>query len=467
LDTSHPRPPTIIARADHSVSRSDISGNALKVLYRLKDAGYRAFLVGGAVRDLLLGLHPKDFDIATDAEPEDVKRLFRNCRLIGRRFRLAHVFFGREIIEVATFRASAARDDIEGDLPDSDEPHLTPDIVAAEHHVVHESGRILRDNLYGTIDDDVWRRDFTANALYYNIEDFSIWDYVGGVADIRARVLRVVGDPTTRFREDPVRMLRAIRFAAKLDFSLAREAEAPIAEMRQLLAEVPAARLFDETMKMFLKGAALATWKLLEQYRLEGILFPATARFFAGHDARAERRLLEAGLANTDARIAADKPVTPTFLFAVLLYGPIAQAARELVEKGTPETHAIALACDEVVRAEQSSVSVPKRFTLPMRDMLAMQPRFHRREGRKALALVENARFRAAYDFLLLRCECGLEDPGIGEWWTRIQALPLAERQSLVDAGAAHGPGAAEPGRRRRRRRRGRRRQPSGAHPSD
>ena len=466
MDTSHARPPTIIARADHSVSRGDISGNALKVLYRLKDAGYRAFLVGGAVRDLLLGLHPKDFDVATDAEPEDVRRLFRNCRLIGRRFRLAHVFFGQETIEVATFRASAVADDVEGDLPDSDEPHSTPDIVAAEHHVVHESGRILRDNLYGTIDDDVWRRDFTANALYYNIEDFSIWDYVGGVADIRARMLRVVGDPATRFREDPVRMLRAMRFAAKLGFALAPETAAPIAAMRELLAEVPAARLFDETMKMFLKGAALPTWRLLERYQLQAMLFPATARFFAEHEGAAERRLLESGLASTDARIAADKPVTPTFLFAVLLYGPIADAARRLEEKGTAETHALVLACDQIVKSEQRSVSIPKRFTLPMRDMLAMQPRFRRREGRKALALLENARFRAAYDFLLLRCECGLEDPEIGEWWTRIQTLPLEERQALVDAGGAHAPRSTEP-RRRRRRRRGGRKQPSGAHSGD
>lgn len=450
LDKSHARPPKIIPRADHSISRADISGNALKVLYRLKEAGFHAFLVGGAVRDLLLGLHPKDFDIATDAEPEAVRKLFRNCRLIGRRFRLAHVFFGREIIEVATFRASTATD-----APDGDDDQEFPEDVDTEHRVVHASGRILRDNLYGTIDDDVWRRDFTANALYYNIEDFSIWDYVNGVEDVRARLLKVVGDPETRFREDPVRMLRAVRFAAKLGFSLAPETSAPIPALRPLLAAVPAARLFDETMKMFLKGAALESWRLLERYQLEAAIFPGTARFFADHQGAAERLLLERGLASTDARIAADKPVTPVFLFAVLLYGPISAAALKMQEKGAPETQALYLACDMIVKAEQKSISIPKRFTLPMRDMLALQPRFRRRDGRKALALLENSRFRAAYDFLLLRCESGLEDPQLGAWWTHIQTLPQEERLALVEAQPAGAPRSPTP--RRRGRRRGRR----------
>ncbi|MGH8263370.1 MAG: polynucleotide adenylyltransferase PcnB [Steroidobacteraceae bacterium] len=445
METSHARPPKIIPRADHNISRNDISGNALKVLYRLKEAGYHAFLVGGAVRDLLLGLHPKDFDIATDAEPEEVRRLFRNCRLIGRRFRLAHVFFGNDIIEVATFRASSAPEEPEPD----DEPEF-PDDVDEEHRVVHASGRILRDNLYGTIDDDVWRRDFTANALYYNIEDFSIWDYVDGVADINARVLRVVGDPTTRFREDPVRMLRAIRFAAKLDFTLAPETATPIGALKRMLAEVPAARLFDETMKMFLKGAALATWRRLRTHELDAMLFPGTARYFDEHPEGPEYRLLERGLENTDARIAADKAVTPTFLFGVLLYAPIREAALRMVEQGTPESQALFLASDHVVKAEQRNVSIPKRFTLPMRELLAFQPRFRRREGRKALALLEHPRFRAAYDFLLLRCEVGLEEAAVGDWWTRIQTLPIDERQALVDVRGPEGPRSTGPRRRRR-----------------
>jgi poly(A) polymerase len=459
LDTSHVRPPKIIPRAEHSISRNDISGNALKVLYRLKEAGFHAFLVGGAVRDLLLGLHPKDFDVATDAQPEEVRRLFRNCRLIGRRFRLAHVFFGQEIIEVATFRASAAVEP-----PESEEEQTFPADVDEEHRVVHASGRILRDNLYGSIDDDVWRRDFTANALYYNIEDFSIWDYVGGVEDIRARVLKVVGDPATRFREDPVRMLRAIRFAAKLDFTLAPETAAPIASLRRMLAEVPAARLFDETMKMFLKGAALATWRLLRSHQLDALLFPATARYFDEHPENPAYQMLERGLEDTDARIVADKPVTPTYLFAVLLYAPIREAALRLMERGTPETQAFFLASDNIVKAEQRNVSIPKRFTLPMREMLALQPRFRRREGRKALALLEHTRFRAAYDFLMLRCHTGLEDSDIGEWWTRIQMLSHEDRLALVEV---HGPQTPRPsGPRRRRRRRGRRGKPTGANTS-
>ncbi|HZF17612.1 MAG TPA: polynucleotide adenylyltransferase PcnB [Steroidobacteraceae bacterium] len=459
MDTSHARQPQIIPRADHSISRNDISGNALKVLYRLNEAGFHAFLVGGAVRDILLGLHPKDFDVATDAEPEEVRRIFRNSRLIGRRFRLAHVYFGDEIIEVATFRASTATD-----APEPDDEPTFPDDIDEEHRVVHASGRILRDNLYGTIDDDVWRRDFTANALYYNIADYSIWDYVDGVADIRARVLRVVGDPATRFREDPVRMLRAIRFAAKLGFTLAPETAAPIATLKRMLAEVPAARLFDETMKMFLKGAALATWRRLREFQLDAMLFPGTARYFDEHPGGPEYRLLERGLESTDARIAADKAVTPTFLFAVLLYAPIREAALRLHEQGAPETQAYFLASDHVLRAEQRNVSIPKRFTLPMRELLALQPRFRRRDGRKALALLEHPRFRAAYDFLLLRCEVGLEDVAIGEWWTNVQTMPQDERQALVEANAAHGPRTSGPGRRRRRR--GRRSKPSGAHTS-
>ena len=244
--------PRVVARNEHPISRANISSNALKVLYRLKDAGYQAFLVGGAVRDLLLGLHPKDFDVATNAHPDQVKQLFRNCRLIGRRFHLAHVRFGYEIIEVATFRAAHTPIDEDNSVDEGG------------HRVLDERGRILRDNLYGTIDEDVWRRDFTANALYYNIEDFSVWDYVGGVDDARQRVLRLIGDPETRYREDPVRMLRAVRFAAKLDFTIHPDTAAPIPKLAWMLDGVPPARLFDEVNKMFLAGSAHAAFELLD-----------------------------------------------------------------------------------------------------------------------------------------------------------------------------------------------------------
>jgi len=236
--------PLVVARNEHPISRAHISSNALKVLYRLRDAGFQAFLVGGAVRDLLLGLHPKDFDIATNAHPHEVKQLFRNCRLIGRRFHLAHVRFGYEIIEVATFRAAHTPIDEDNSVDEGG------------HRVLDERGRILRDNLYGTIEEDVWRRDFTANALYYNIEDFSVWDYVGGVQDARQRILRMIGDPETRYREDPVRMLRAVRFAAKLGFTIHADTAAPIPKLAWMLDGVPPARLFDEVNKVFLAGSA-------------------------------------------------------------------------------------------------------------------------------------------------------------------------------------------------------------------
>jgi poly(A) polymerase len=289
---STPFPPLIIPRSEHSISRAAISPNALKVLYRLKEAGYQGFLVGGAVRDLLLGITPKDFDVATNALPEEVRRLFRNCRLIGRRFRLAHVHFGNEIIEVATFRAAAApeREDTEEADPDSEsdgvegaraepiEPAATYD---SEHRAFDRTGRILRDNIYGTIEEDVWRRDFAANGLYYSIEDFSIWDFVDGVRDVQARRLKLIGDPETRYREDPVRMLRAVRFAAKLDFSIEPETEAPLAKLAYLLDGVPPARLFDECLKLFLSGFGLKAYRLLQKYGLFAHLFPLSAAAFA------------------------------------------------------------------------------------------------------------------------------------------------------------------------------------------
>ncbi len=249
---SHPGP-NIIPRSDHNVSRANISNNAIKVLYRLDRAGYQAFMVGGGVRDLLLNLHPKDFDIATDARPEQIRALFGNCRLIGRRFRLAHVRFGREIIEVVTFRAAAN--------------------VEHKHREHADSGRILRDNVYGTIEEDIWRRDFTVNALYYRIKDFTVWDYTSGMKDISKRTLRLIGDPGTRYREDPVRMLRAARFAAKLNFVLAAETAAPIKSLGKLLRDVPPARLYDETLKLFHAGSALRSLELLIQFDLLSICF--------------------------------------------------------------------------------------------------------------------------------------------------------------------------------------------------
>src|ERR1700691_5070479 len=296
--SSTPFPPLVIPRSEHSISRGGISPNALKVLYRLKDAGYQGFLVGGAVRDLLLGITPKDFDVATNALPEEVRRLFRNCRLIGRRFRLAHVHFDSEIIEVATFRAASApeREDAESD-PDADGEEIRDPVEDSEHRAFDTRGRILRDNIYGTIEEDVWRRDFAANGLYYNIEDFSIWDFVDGVNDVKARRLTMIGDPETRYREDPVRMLRAVRFSAKLDFSIESNTEAPIRRLAYLLDGVPPARLFDEVLKLFLSGFGAKAFGLLEKYGLFEHMFPMSAAAFELPPYAYARQMLELGLA--------------------------------------------------------------------------------------------------------------------------------------------------------------------------
>ena len=478
--SSTPFAPLIIPRSEHSISRSAISPNALKVLYRLKDAGYQGFLVGGAVRDLLLGIRPKDFDVATNALPEDVRRLFRNCRLIGRRVRLAHVHFGSEIIEVATFRAAAApeREDVEEMDPDAENDGavgegVEPGTVSggssagsavsgngpgaaydSTHRAFDQTGRILRDNIYGTIPRKMCGGVISRpTALYYNIDDFSIWDFVDGVSDVRARRLKLIGDPETRYREDPVRMLRAVRFAAKLDFSIEPVTEAPINELAYLLDGVPPARLFDECLKLFLSGFGAKSYRLLQQYGLFEHLFPMSAAAFALPPYAYAQEMLERGLINTDERIAADKAVTPTFLFAVLLWSAVLRELNERQAGPAPDLALLMQACDTVLRAQQSRVAIPRRFAVPMRELLMLQPRFNRRSGAKSLSLLQHPRFRAAYDFLLLRAQVGAADPELAKWWTDIQVLPQEERVALVQARpvepAAEGEGAAAPGRRR------------------
>lgn len=516
----------VIPRDGHPISRSRISPDALRVLYRLKEAGYQAFLVGGCVRDLMLGLEPKDFDVATNAQPEEVKRLFRNCRLVGRRFRLAHVFFGRETIEVATFRASTAPDEAEepvvdddeaddvdlvdeadldddevddegeledvldveaedgaprvADAPPTAEPAAQPASAGAgrmrdrdlpdTERVVNEHGRILRDNVYGTIDEDVWRRDFTANALYYNIADFSVWDYTGGFEDVLARRLKLIGDPETRYREDPVRMLRAARFEAKLGFTLEPATAEPIGRLRELLAGVPAARLFDETLKLFLTGHGVRSLAVLRDRGLLDVLLPNVGKFLARHPDSPVAKLVERGLANTDERVRADRPVTPTFLFAVLLYGPIGVAIESAPRERWNDTGTILDAVDAAVRAIQGRVSLPRRFSLGVRDMFAMQPRLEQPRGRRALRLLENPRFRAAFDLLVLRAEVGLASRELVDWWLRLQQSSPQQRADLADSAEAPGGrqqgggqgehggsgGGGRPGGRRRRRRGGR-----------
>ena len=492
LNSSQPRlvaptaKPRVIPRAEHTISRSHISPNALRVLYRLKDGGFQAFLVGGCVRDLLLGIEPKDFDVATDALPEQVKRLFRNCRLVGRRFRLAHVFFGQEIIEVATFRAATApsqgeepladADPEDGEAPELDDPELGPEPVGETatggelavgpvgadpghpERMFDETGRILRDNVYGTIDEDVWRRDFTANSLYYNIADFSIWDYCGGVEDIGARCLRMIGDPETRFREDPVRMLRAARFEAKLGFGIDPQTAEPIGRLRELLGGVPPARLFDEMLKLFLTGHGAKSLEVLRRRGLLAELLPNVDSYLTSHSGGLVERLLLQGLANTDERAVAGRPLTPTFLLALLLYGPIAQIIESLPPEKWHELSAIGEACERAVRQAQAHLSIPKRFSLGLNEMFSLQPRLEHPSGRRALRLLTHPRFRAAFDLLLLRAQFGLAAPEMAEWWTQVQAAPHEEQGRMADALAqAAGPRSARPrsGRRRRRGRRG------------
>ena len=405
--------PTIIPRSQHVISRANISENAIKVLYRLKNAGFQAHLVGGGVRDLLLGREPKDFDVATDARPEQVRELFRNCRLIGRRFRLAHVHFGQEIVEVATFRASNVDED-------SDDRRI-------------ENGRIVRDNVYGTIEQDAWRRDFTVNALYYNIDDFSVVDYAGGMADLTAGVIRLIGEPAQRYREDPVRMLRAVRFAAKLGFRIHPDTEAPLFELGALLDEISPARLFDETLKLFLTGCATTTFTLLRHYRLFGHLFPLAETALAEEEQGAPSTFLLRAMGNTDARVAADKPVTPAFLYAALLWPAVRRLQRQLHAAGVEAAEILPEAGNQVLADQLRHTTLPKRFSVPMREIWNLQPRFEHRTGKRPLRLVTHPRFRATYDFLLLRAEGGEEDVReLAEWWTRFQSLDSIEQQRLV-----------------------------------
>ena len=373
--------------------------------------------MGGGVRDLLLGREPKDFDVATDASPEEVRDVFRNSRLIGRRFRLAHVQFGREIIEVATFRAGQ-------------------DEQLADQHQTDE-GMLLRDNVYGNIQQDALRRDFTVNALYYNIADFSIIDYAGGVEDLNNGILRLLGDPETRYREDPVRMLRAVRFAAKLGFRVASETESPIRELAPLLSDVPAARLFEEMLKLFLGGSAVGSFEKLRQYGLFGQLFPDTDTCLAELDHEFPLTLVLKGLENTDNRVREEKPVTPAFLFAVLLWEPVRRRAAELEATGIVPYQSVQQAASEVVSRQLKRVSLPRRFSTPMQEIWAMQARFSQTRGKRPLKLLAHPRFRAAYDFMLLRAASGEADPELAAWWTEFQegnadAPPPTESGSAV-----------------------------------
>ncbi len=432
-DGEPPAKIVVLSRAEHPISRSQMSRNAVKVLNRLNHGGYKAYLVGGGVRDLMLEREPKDFDVATDATPEQVKSLFRNCRLIGRRFRLAHVHFGREIIEVATFRSGQ-----DG---------------AVSEPVQTEKGMILRDNLYGTLEEDAWRRDFTINALYYNIADFSVVDYTGGVRDLEKGQIRMIGDPEQRYHEDPVRMLRAVRFAVKLGFQIEKKTEQPIFKLGSLLEQIPQARLYEEFLKMFQSGQALETFERLRHYDLFRYLFPMTDRMLDQQEGFPHNFLIRA-LENTDHRVATGKPITPAFLIAALLWEGVRQRAASSTAKHPesgerlPENVRLHHAGRDLLREQRKSLSMPKRFAIMAQEIWELQPRFERRRGRQPYRFMEHPRFRAAYDFLLLRAEVGEIEGEVAEWWTEFQKTNSKEREKMVNEA-----GGSEKSRRRRRRR--------------
>ncbi|MFG0380896.1 polynucleotide adenylyltransferase PcnB [Pseudomonas sp. zbq_18] len=437
--------PEVLGPRQHSLQRGQFSRNAVSVVERLQKAGYQAYLVGGCVRDLLIGVQPKDFDVATSATPEQVRAEFRNARVIGRRFKLAHVHFGREIIEVATFRSNHPQGD------DEEDSHL-----AARH----ESGRILRDNVYGTQESDAQRRDFTINALYFDVTGERVLDYAHGVHDIRNRLIRLIGDPEQRYLEDPVRMLRAVRFAAKLDFDIEQHSAAPIRRLAPMLRDIPAARLFDEVLKLFLAGYAEYTFELLVEYDLFAPLFPASARALE-QNPDYTAKLIRQALANTDERIALGKPVTPAFLFAALLWPAIPARAAQLQARGMPPIPAMQEAAHDLISEQCKRIAVPKRFTLPIREIWDMQERLPRRQGKRADQLLENPRFRAGYDFLLLREEAGEQTGGLGDWWTEYQDASDSERRAMIrDLSNRPAETGEAPARKRRRGGRNRNRKP-------
>lgn len=405
----------------HGLTHDQVDANALDVIERLNEGGFTGLLVGGCVRDLLLGHVPKDFDVATDARPEEVSALFRRSRLVGRRFRIAHVRYGRELIEVSTFRRAHA--------DASDERSHSAD------------GMILRDNVYGTLEEDAFRRDFTINALYYDPHTEEVIDYVGGLEDLKRKQLRFIGEAQTRIREDPVRSLRALRFQAKLGFELGAAIEDSLAEAAQLLEAIPAARLFDEMLKFFLSGYASTAWQLLAATPLCRAVFPTSVP---------DDELITLAMRNTDERIAADKPVTPGFLIAVLLWLDYSSRTKDFTESMKP-AEARTRAAFETLAQQQQIIAVPRRFSQFVRDVWQLQGRLEARSVRSIERVFQHARFRAAYDFLLLRAEAGEDVDEPAQWWTRFQEANPEQSAQMIDELRAE-----QPSRKRRRRRRGR-----------
>lgn len=424
--------PVILQRSEHRFSRKQISPYALKVLYRLHDAGYSAYLVGGGVRDVLLGLNPKDFDIATNASPEEVSELFRNSRLIGRRFRLVHVHFGRHIVEVATFRAAPKAEHFDSNLAKS-----------------REDGMIIRDNIYGTLEQDIFRRDFTINALYYNIADYTLIDYVGALEDLKSGWIRIIGNPLQRYREDPVRMLRAIRFAAKLKFTIHKTTEKPIFEQRNLIRNVPAARLFDEYLKLFLSGYSFESFKLLRHYGFIEILFPSLAKILTKETHHPwVLSFLHLAFQNTDKRIQEDKSVSAHFLLAALLWYPVAFEVKNWIEEGTTTQLAFHRAFEKIWQEQRNSFSIPRRLAQMVKEILSLQFRLTKLSQKSVLLLYTHPRFRAAYDLLILRASAlEKEAKELANWWTKYVDSDESQKAEMLLVLNTH-----KPSRKKRRR---------------
>jgi len=425
---SGPDAPVILASDVHGIDPNLISRNAVRVTDTLQQAGFRAFIVGGAVRDLVLGIAPKDFDVATDATPDQVQRLFRRARIIGRRFQIVHVQFGQEIIEVSTFRALVDPPPAEAAPP----RRLRRDELDRRTHAVDASGRVLRDNVWGEQHEDATRRDFTVNAMYYDPATQTVLDYHDGMADMRARTLRMIGDPATRYREDPVRMLRVVRFAAKLGFEIEETSRAPIQPLADLIHNVPAARLFDEILKLLLSGQALAC---LQQLRKEGLHHGLLPLLDVVLEQPHGESFITLALNNTDARVRAGKPVSPGFLFATLLWHDVQQRTQGYERDGEYPVPALHRAMDDVIDTQTEKLAIHKRYSADMREIWGLQSRLEKRSGRGALKLIEHQRFRAGYDFLLLRCESGELESSVGQWWTAFIEGDAGAREALLAVG--------------------------------
>jgi len=427
-----PGAPRLIGPDAHGLNPDKVSKGARQVVKSLVEAGYCADLVGGCVRDLLLDKRPKDFDVVTDGSPEEVRQVFPRARIVGRRFRIVHVRVGREVIEVSTYRAG------------------NEDEAEREDSAKNKFGRILRDNVFGTRDQDVHRRDFTVNALYYDINTNTVVDYVRGLDDIEAGRLRFIGDPFTRINEDPVRMLRAVRFKAKLGLALDSGLEALCRDHARLIRHVPPARLFDEVLKLFHSGHGVETFWLLRQFGLFAELFPEADRSYGEKDLDPDTGIVLKGLKNTDLRISQRKPVIAAFLFACLFWRPVRLKCDRHEAKRKNHPQILQRAAFDVLGRETERVMIPRRVSTVVIEIWDMQSRLETRRPRMVEKLLEHRRFRAAYDFLLLRSESGEVDPGLAKWWTDIQECDESSRQKMIKELGSSGP----PRKRRKRQRR-------------